>query len=212
MKRVAIPLFVLMKSKTFVWLQEHAESYGDLLYLMSLQIKNHIFDPSKSLILLTDTSAVESSNLICNWNPHQLTLHLITTKSTLLTTALRNQAPIHRETYGGHQVLALGKPYLLQSTAPVNFLFTDASSLSYCNRMKPFSSFLQNLSEELSLFPNLQIVHTPGRTLFYCDILSRQLDHIKLERENIKIFKKQSAIVPSLINIPFGSVLTNEEL
>ena len=147
MKRVAIPLFVLLRSKTFVWKQVHAESYGDLLYLMSLQIKTHIFDPAKSLILLTDTSAVESSNLICNWNPHQLTLHLITTKSTLLNTALRNQSPIHRETYGGHQVLALGKPYLLQSTAPVNFMFTDASSLSYCNRMKPFNSFLQNLSE-----------------------------------------------------------------
>ena len=63
MKRVAIPLFVLMKSKTFVWLQVHAESYGDLLYLMSLQIKKTI-------------SSTHLKVLFCSPTPQQLNLQI----------------------------------------------------------------------------------------------------------------------------------------
>ena len=38
MKGLAIPLYKLIKDGTFVWKQVHAHSYGNLLYLMGLQI------------------------------------------------------------------------------------------------------------------------------------------------------------------------------
>ena len=112
---------------------------------------NYIFDPTKPLMLMSDGSAIESSLLIYQWNPDLLTLDIVSTKSMLLTTALRNQAAIHREAFGVDRVMELAKPYLFQSTSPVNYLFTVASSISYVSRNKPFSSFLQTLSETMSI-------------------------------------------------------------
>ena len=163
MKRLAIPLYCLIKSGVFTWEKIHSEAYGNLLYLMGLQVRNHIFDPSKPLLLMADTSALESSMVIFQWDQEKLDLQITHTKSILLTTALHRQSPVHRESFGVHSLLKLAKPYLFQSTAPVNYLFNDASSISYTARGKPFSSFLQTLSEEMSLYPCLTVIHLPGR-------------------------------------------------
>ena len=64
MKRLAIPLYCLIKSGVFTWEKIHSEAYGNLLYLMGLQVRNHIFDPSKPLLLMADTSALERSMVI----------------------------------------------------------------------------------------------------------------------------------------------------
>ena len=93
-----------------------------------------------------------------------------------------------------------------------NFLFNDASSISYIARNKPFSSFLQTLSEELSMFPSLIVIHLPGRALWFCDILSRQYDNVIVERTDTEISKDQATIVPSLKAIKPGAVLKNDEL
>ena len=66
MKRLAIPLYKLIKDGKFVWKQVHAHSYGNLLYLLGLQIRNHIFDPGKPCMAMADTSALESSLVIFN--------------------------------------------------------------------------------------------------------------------------------------------------
>ena len=103
----------------------------------------------------------------------------------------------------------MAKPYLFQSTALANFLFNDASSISYIARNKPFSSFLQTLSEELSMFPSLIVIHLPGRALWFCDILSRQYDNVIVERTDNELSKDQATIVPSLKAIKPGAVLKN---
>jgi hypothetical protein len=141
MKRLAIPLYKIIKDNKFKWTIVEAESYSNLLYLMGLQIRNYIFDPTRPLMLMADSSALESSLVLYQWNPDLLTLDIVSTKSILLTTALRRQAAVHREAFGVDRVMDLAKPYLFQSTSPVNYLFTDASSISYIARNKPFSSF-----------------------------------------------------------------------
>ena len=40
MKRLAIPLYKVLKDNKFVWTKVESESYSNLLYLMSLQIRN----------------------------------------------------------------------------------------------------------------------------------------------------------------------------
>ena len=187
-------------------------TYGNLLYLMSLQIRNHIFDPTRPLMAMADTSALETSLVLFQWNPDTLNLDIIHTKSILLSTSIRRQSPVHREAFGVSQLLALAKPYLFQSSATINFLFNDASSMSYISRNKPFSSFLQTLSEELSMFPSLVVIHMPGRALWFCDILSRQYDNVTVERTDTDISKEQATIVPGLRDIKPGAVLTNQEL
>ena len=147
MKRLAIPLYKIIKDGVFTWEEVHSQSYGNLLYLMGLQVSNYIYDPSKPLMLMADTSALESSMVIFQWDQTTLDLQITHTKSILLTTALRRQSPVHRESFGVQSLLKLARPYLFQSTALANLLFNDASSISYIARGKPFSSFLQTLSE-----------------------------------------------------------------
>ena len=121
MKRLAIPLYSVIKSGVFTWEKIHSQAYGNLLYLMGLQVRNHIYDPSKPLLLMADTSALESSMVIFQWDQAALDLQITHTKSILLTTALRRQSPVHRESFGVQSLLKLARPYLFQSTAPVNF-------------------------------------------------------------------------------------------
>ena len=123
-----------------------AEVYSNLLYLMSLQIPTYIYDPVKPLMLMADTSALESSLVIYKWCANILNLQITYTKSIILTSSLKFQSPVHRETFGVSSLLTLAKLYLFQSTAQTNFLFSDASSISYIARNKPFSSFWQTLS------------------------------------------------------------------
>ena len=77
MKRIALPLYQVLKSGKFTWTQTEAESYQNLLFIMSLAIKNSIYNPKQPLFLLTDTSAVESSVFICNWDLDKLQLQYI---------------------------------------------------------------------------------------------------------------------------------------
>ena len=212
MKRLAIPLYKMIKDGNFIWGKVQAEAYGNLLYLMGLQIRNYIFDPSKPIMAMADTSALETSLVIFQWNPATMNLQIIHTKSILLSTSIRRQSPVHREAFGVSSLLAMAKPYLFQSTAPANFLFNDASSISYIARNKPFSSFLQTLSEELSMYPSLVVIHLPGRALWYCDILSRQHDRVTVERGDTRISKEQATIIPSLNAIKPGAVLRNIDL
>ena len=80
MKRIALPLYQVLKSGKFTWTKIEAESYSNLLYIMSLAIRNTIYNPKHPLFLLTDTSAVESSVFICNWHPDNMQLNIIATK------------------------------------------------------------------------------------------------------------------------------------
>ena len=139
LKRIALPLYCIMKKGIFKWTQVEAEAYSDLLYLISLKVRNYIFQPSQPLILLTDASAVEASCIVCQWDKNQLNLQVVTAKSVLLTTALRRNSPLHKEAFGLENVLKLDRPYLLQSKSPVNYIFTDASVLSYITRNKAFN-------------------------------------------------------------------------
>ena len=131
------------------------------------QFKNqkYIFHPNDPLIGLTDASAVEQSAIVTQWCKKKLDLEIIAAKSTLFTTAQRRQSPLHRESLGVNQLLQIARPYLLQSKSPNNYIFCDASSISYISRVKPFSNFLQQLADEMSKYPGLQVAHAFERSL-----------------------------------------------
>ena len=212
MKRIAMPLYFIVRTGEFKWTQVHLESYNNLLYLMALQVRNYIFNPELPLMMMSDMAALEVSSAIFQWCPDTLSLKLLQTKSLLLTAALRRQSPVHKEAYGTDLTLKEARPYLFQTKSKVNYLFSDASSISYIAHTKPFSSFLQQLSEEVSRHPSLTAIHMPGRAMWYCDLLSRQLDNIIVDRPDTDISKEQSSIIPALRNVKPGAVLTNDEL
>ena len=66
-------------------------AWNNLLYLISLRIRNYIFQPNDPIIGLTDASAVEQSGIVTQWCKKKLNLKIIAAKSTLFTTAQRPQ-------------------------------------------------------------------------------------------------------------------------
>ena len=213
LKRIAYPLIRMVKSGTFKWTEAESHSWHNILYIMALAIKTAIFNPNHILFLLVDTSAVESSHFLMQWHPEKCQLVVIRAKSHLLTTSERRQSPIHRESIGVHHVLDTARPYLLQTLCKKNFLFTDASSISYAARVRPFENFLFELSCTLSQYPTLEVIHTPGRVLSAPDLLTRQLNNVIFDREDTNLSKTQAHILPPLQDvIPPGTTIPNDIL
>ena len=77
----------------FKWTKLEAQAYTNLLFLFALQVKNHIHDPAKPLILYADTSQLETGLSAFQFDTDELSLKLISTKSILLPTAVRRQSP-----------------------------------------------------------------------------------------------------------------------
>ena len=109
---------------------------------------------------------VLQNDLVYLWrNEVHLQLVIIRCRVHLLTVSQRRQSPIHKEADGVHRVIDLGKPYLLQTLSPHNYLLTDAASISYISRAKYFDNFLMEISITISEYPSHHVVHCPGRCL-----------------------------------------------
>ena len=105
------------------------------------------------------------------------------------------------------------RSYLLQSEAKYNFLFVDASSISYISRVRPFEKFLFELSCTLSEYPSLSVVHCPGRVLSAPDLLTQQLNDVILHRDDTNLSKDQANILPSLLDkLKPGTLISNQDL
>ena len=107
LKRLSLPLYALAKEGVFKWTRLEAQAWHNVKFLMGLNIKNKIFDPYAALFILPDTSLVESSVFLQQWNSITLSMEIVACKSTMLSQALRNQAACHRESAGIWQGLQL---------------------------------------------------------------------------------------------------------
>ena len=132
MKRIAYPLYDMVKKNVFQRTRIQSHAWGNILFLMALSIR-------------------------C--------------RGHLLTVSQRRQSPIHKEADGVHRVIDLGKPYLLQTLSPHNYLLTDAASISYISRAKYFDNFLMEISITISEYPSLHVVQCPGRCLSFPDMM-----------------------------------------
>ena len=211
LKRISIVLYDLIKRGTWQWKKVHAEAYNNLLFIMALSLKNYIFNPKQPLILIPDTSALETGLSLAQWNPDKLSLQLVTTKSIILPMTIKRQSPVYREAFGVTAMLQLARPYLFSSQTQHNFLFCDASSISYTSRNKHFSSFLQSLAEQLSMYPSLHAIHCPGRVLTFSDLMSRTINRVRVSNDS-EISKEHAQITPALHNVKPGTILPNWEI
>ena len=69
LKRLAIPICRMMQSNVFTWNKKQNEASGNLRFLMSLHIKNSIFNPKLPFMLFSDSSMIEVAAIISQWNP-----------------------------------------------------------------------------------------------------------------------------------------------
>ena len=105
LKRLAFPLFMMVKAGTFKWAKAESHAWHDILLLMRRAIKNAIFNQDHPLLLLVDTSAVETAGFVIQWSPVTNLLRVLKAKSHLLTTPKRRISPVHRESQGTHYVM-----------------------------------------------------------------------------------------------------------
>ena len=87
LKRLAYPLFHMVKTGTFKWTKAESHAWHNILYIMALAIKTAIFNPEYPLFLFTEASAVEIAAFIMQWNPTTCQLVVIRAKSKILTTS-----------------------------------------------------------------------------------------------------------------------------
>ena len=144
--------------------------------------------------------------------PDQIDLRIITCKSKILTEAERRTPPTSREADAISDGVDLAEPYLMQSTAKANYIFSDMASIQYVSRNKSFSNFLLELSMKISKFPNLNAVAVSGRVLFLPELFSRQCDYVKFERNSTKLFQEQSSVLPALNHIKPGTIIDSNTL
>ena len=119
----------------------HEEAWQNVIYICSLQVKNYIFEPHLPLLLVVDSSAVKRGLFLFQILPNEIDLRIVMCKSKLLTEAEIRKTPILREAAAVDDGIDMAEPYLLHSTAPVNFIFTDTASIQYVSRNKAFSNF-----------------------------------------------------------------------
>ena len=131
MKRILLILWQMIKSGKFVWTITHEQAWQNIKYLCSLQVKNFIFQPHLPLLLCVDSSAVERAMFLFQILPDQIDLRIITCKSKLLTEAARRKAPVSREADAVSDGIDLAEPYLMQSTALANYIFSDMASIQF---------------------------------------------------------------------------------
>ena len=72
MKWISLPLYQLVKKGVFVWGEAECTSWANLLYLVSMHLKNYIYKPERIMFILADTSVVETSEFCTQWNPTSL--------------------------------------------------------------------------------------------------------------------------------------------
>ena len=72
LKQKSLPLYQILKKGEFIWDKTAMRAWNDLLYLISLRIRNYIFQPQDPLICLTAASEVEQSAIITQWDKVKL--------------------------------------------------------------------------------------------------------------------------------------------
>ena len=124
-----------------------------------------------------------SKQCSCFILPDTIDLRIITCKSKLLTEAERRKPPTSCEADAVSDGIDLAEPYLMQSTAKANYIFSDMASIQFVSRNKAFSNFLLELSMKISKFPNLNAV----AVLFLANLFSRQCDYVTFERKSTNL-------------------------
>ena len=168
LKKLLLPILKMVQSGEFKWEQCHARSYSEIKMLISLNIKNTIFDPTKTLILETDASKMACSAVIWQLDDNGQ-MQLLSTASSVLSTAQMRSPSVIRECSAITFALDKFQDLILGSQTKT-YLLTDCSALQWLARSKNTSSRFFEQTILLTSFPNLEVIYLPGKNLVLCDV------------------------------------------
>ena len=168
LRKVAIPLFDMVKSDNFKWTEVEHNSWEAVKMLISLQFENTPLDPEKPLFCTVDASQVACCYLLFQLCDEGF-IRMVYTKSKIFDLSTRNKPSVLRE-LTGLLYLLIQEEQTIKNHPKRVFILTDCSSLSYLQRNRYANHKLGEMAIYISTFHNINIFYTPGQTLF-CFVL-----------------------------------------
>ena len=211
LKKIIFPITRMINTGIFTWNKICAEAYNECKLLLSLGIKNVIFDPNKELVMETDASklCVAASAFQVNDNGR---LDLLSTASGVLSQAELRSPSIIREVNAVTYAINQYEEYILGTKKPA-YILTDANAISFLKRSKNSSSRFFEQCILLTSYPNLEPVFIPGRFLTISDILTRAFNDTYVS-QTTPLSSKMASIVPPVPVEVYNKIqkFSNEEL
>ena len=211
LKKLLLPIHQMVCSGVFKWDRACSEAYNEIKLLISLNIKNQIFDSNREVIIQTDSSKLAIG--IVAWQPDDYgKLQLLDTKSSFLTASQMRKQPVERECSAITYALDQFQDYILGCKKTV-YLLTDSKPLVALKRSKLTNSRFYEQSILLTSFPNLEVVFLHGKNLAISDILSRSFNDVYIKETN-SLSEQMASILPPIPPHLFKKVesLNNEQL
>ena len=211
LKKLVLPIHEMVKGGKFYWNQTEAHAYNEIKMLISLGMKNQIFDPDKNLVIEVDASKLAVAACIWQVNEHGK-LELLSTASSILSQAQIRSPSIIREAAALTFALEKFEQYILGSNRKC-YLLSDASALACLARSKNTSSRFYEQTILLTSYQNLEVIFLQGKILTISDVLSRAFNNTFL-KETTELSEKMAQIVPPIPSDLFKTIqsMDNETL
>ena len=178
--------------------------------LISLQFANTPLDPEKPLFCTVDASQVATCYLLFQLCEEGF-IRMVFTKSKIFDLSTRNKPSVLRELTGLIYLL-IQEEHTIKNHPKRVFILTDCSSLSYLQRNRYSNNKLGEMALYISTFQNINIFYTPGQTLFWSDLLSRQYNEVFMGNNKMNISKEWAKMVPYISSKHVGKLISTEHL
>ena len=195
LRLLALPILAAMKKEKFTWGKLEEESFRNILFIISLQMKMSHFNPSWILLITTDASHVAINASYFNFHPKTGELQLFDTITKILSGGQLRHPPVSKECLGLMYALTHGESYIRANTTGT-WVFSDASSLQHIQRTKTYNAKQFNNSIFISSLPRVSFFYVSGKSLLLSDLLTRQFQ--KVYTNNYEISKELAEAIPPL--------------
>ena len=177
LRLLALPMLAAMKKEVFSWGKLEEQSFRNVLFIISLQMKMSHFNPSEILLITTDASHVSINASYFNFHPKSGELELFDTVTKILSEGQLRYPPVAKECLGLMYALTHGESYIRANTTGT-WVFSDASSLQHIQRTKIYNAKQFNNSIFISSLPRVSFFYVSGKSLLLSDVLTRQFQRV----------------------------------
>ncbi len=187
--------------------EEAMEAYNNLLKYLSDKPILKIFDPTKDIIVKSDTSGFAWGGVLCQ--VYDGVEFPVCFASGTLNSSQRNWPAWKREAYGSLRCIEKWKYYLIGNTFK---LVTDHKANIYLmDPLEQHAPMIQNWKIILSQY-DYKVEHRPGKTLVLEDSLSRSPNLLLLNLEDLKTHQQDDILLNKIKVMVGGSeVVWNDD-
>ena len=180
------PLYNLLHDDiNFQWTPELEKTFNTIKNTMTSDTELTIPNTKNPFFITVDASLIGLGAVLFQLN-EQNKMKVISYNSRILTTQEQKLSTLDRELLGIVYALQIYEFLIIGSPHPI-ILFTDHKPLLHCFTKKGnLSPRFYRAQMQLTKFPRLKIIHTPGKNLSVADMLSRTFTKQQLQLNQLK--------------------------